>query len=143
MTRSHDRLTLIGHVHYGPTLKHMEDGTAFCNLGLVPNESFADASGETGDQAGTRNVEVSGELAKRCRDSLSEGSLVYVEGRVRTREWTADDGSRQRVRYLKAEDVKRLGGAPPKDVGKEKKRSDGREEAPSEAHFEPAKPLPF
>lgn len=88
-------------------------------------------------------MEASGEPARLCHDSLSEGSLVNVKGRVRTREWTADDGSRQRVTYLRAEEVKRLDDASPEDVSRRDERPGGREEPLGGTRFEPAESLPF
>lgn len=89
--RSVNKVILLGELSSKPTDTYTGSGNLVCNMSLVTTES-----NRKKEEIGTQhNLVVYGNLAKICRDSLNEGSLVYVEGKTLKRKNEMNGGSRE------------------------------------------------
>ena len=89
---SFNKITLLGHLGQDPELRYTPQGTAVCNFPMATNERRKDESGEMQDVATWFRVVVWGRHAETATQYLTKGRLVYIEGRLRTKEWTDRDG---------------------------------------------------
>ena len=95
MARSLNKVQLIGNLTRDPELRYTPNGTAVCSFGLATNRSWKTDSGEKHDEAEFHNIVSWNKLAELCSQFLVKGRKVYVEGRLATRTWTAQDGAQR------------------------------------------------
>lgn len=95
MARSLNKAQLIGNLTRDPELRYTPNGTAVCSFGLATNRSWKTDSGEKHDEAEFHNIVAWNKLAELCSQFLVKGRKVFVEGRLATRTWTAQDGAQR------------------------------------------------
>lgn len=93
MARSLNKVELIGNLTRDPELRYTPQGTAVCNFGLATNRQWTTDSGEKKEDVEFHRIVAWNKLAELCAQLLSKGRKVYVEGRLQTRRWSAQDGS--------------------------------------------------
>lgn len=91
--RSLNKVQLIGNLTRDPELRYTPQGTAVCTIGLATNRSWMTESGDKKEEAEFHRVVAWNKLAELCAQLLFKGRRVYVEGRLQTRQWTAQDGT--------------------------------------------------
>ena len=94
MSGSLNKVTLIGNLGAKPDIRFTKDGKPIANLSIATSESWLDKrSGERAQRTEWHRVVIFAEgLAKVAEKFLGKGSKVYVEGELRTRKWTDNDG---------------------------------------------------
>ena len=101
MARSLNRVQLIGNLTRDPELRYTPNGTAVCSFGLATNRSWKTDTGEKREEAEFHNIVSWNKLAELCSQFLVKGRKVFVEGRLQTRSWNAQDGTaRQRTEII-------------------------------------------
>lgn len=95
MARSLNKVQLIGNLTRDPELRYTPSGAAVVTFGVATNRSWKTESGEMKDEAEFHKIVAWNQLAEICSKMLHKGSRVYVEGRLQTRNWTAQDGSQK------------------------------------------------
>lgn len=95
MARSLNRVQLIGNLTRDPELRYTPTGTAVCSFGIATNRSWTTDSGEKRDEADFHRIVAWNKLAELCSQFLTKGKKVYVEGRLTTRNWNAQDGTQK------------------------------------------------
>lgn len=110
MARNINRVTVTGNLTADPELRHTGSGTAVCSLRIAVNDSYKDQSGQWVEKPNYFNVTVWGAQGESCKNYLSRGRPVAIDGRLSWREWEAKDGSgmRQSVEIV-ADQVQFLG----------------------------------
>lgn len=88
MMASVNKATLIGHIGQDPETRFMPDGTQVCRLNLATTEAWKDKSGEKQQRIEWHRLVLYRKLAEIAAQYLKKGSLLYVEGRIRTQKWT-------------------------------------------------------
>lgn len=89
-----NKVTLLGALGRDPEVRHAANGSAVANLSVATSETWNDKqSGERKEKTEWHRVVVFGKLAEIAEQYLSKGSQVYLEGKLQTRKWQADDGS--------------------------------------------------
>ncbi len=86
---------LIGNLTRDPELRYTPQGTAVCTIGLATNRQWVTESGEKKDEAEFHRLVAWAKLAEICSQLLTKGKKVYVEGRLQTRTWQAQDGAQR------------------------------------------------
>ena len=112
-----NRVTLIGHLGQDPELRHLPNsGQPVASFSIATDEAYTDKQGQRQERVDWHNVVVFGKAAESCKEYLKQGRQVYVEGRLRTREYEArnNGGKRQRTEII-AQRVQFLG-TPPADA---------------------------
>jgi single-strand DNA-binding protein len=95
MARSLNRAQLIGNLTRDPELRYTPNGTAVCSFGLATNRSWKTDTGEKREEAEFHNIVAWNKLAELCSQFLVKGRKVFVEGRLATRSWNAQDGTQK------------------------------------------------
>lgn len=95
MARSLNRVQLIGNLTRDPELRYTPNGTAVCSFGLATNRSWTTDTGEKHEETEFHKIVAWNKLAELCSQFLTKGRKVYVEGRLSTRSWTAQDGQQR------------------------------------------------
>ena len=108
-----NRAMVIGNLGSNPEFRHLPSGQPAVGFSVATDESFTDKEGQKQDRVQWHHIVAFGKLAEVCNEYLTKGRQVYVEGRLRTREFEAknDGGKRQRTEII-ASRVQFLG-APP------------------------------
>lgn len=84
---------LVGNLGSDPEVRYMQDGTAVCNLSVATTDKWKDkGSGELKERTEWHRVQVFGKVAEACGEYLRKGSAVYVQGQIRYRKHTGQDG---------------------------------------------------
>ncbi len=135
-----NRVILVGHLTRdaestsGPS-------TTLTRMRLATNTAWRDAEGNRQESAEFHNLVAFGKLGEICASYCLKGRRVYIEGRLRTREYDGSDGLRRTTTEIVAETVKLLQRAPGEPSnGLEAAALDAAEADRSEAHPVEAQP---
>jgi len=94
MSRGINKVLLIGNLGTDPEVRVLPSGDSVANLSLATSETWTDKpSGETRERTEWHRIVIFGRLAEIAGQYLHSGSRVYVEGKLRTRQYQAQDGS--------------------------------------------------
>ena len=88
MANSLNKVMLIGHLGDEVKMHYFEGGNCIGRFPIATNESFSNK--QTGEKVTTtewHNVVVRNKLAELCEKYLSKGDRVFVEGKIKTRQW--------------------------------------------------------
>lgn len=105
MAKSLNRVQLIGNLTRDPELRYTPNGTAVCSFGLATNRSWTTDNGEKHEEAEFHRIVAWNKLAELCSQFLVKGRKVYVEGRLSTRNWTAQDGTQRSTTEVVIDDM--------------------------------------
>jgi len=93
-----NKVTLIGHLGKDPDVRYLDKDRAVANVTLATNERYNDRNGNRVETTEWHNLEMWDGLAKIAEKYLKKGSLVYVEGKLKTEEWEKDGIKRYTTR---------------------------------------------
>src|ERR1700744_59103 len=93
--RGVNRVMLIGNLGKDPDLQHLEGNIAVAKFPLATTETYKDKNGALVSQTEWHTVVLWRGLAELAQKYLHKGSLVYIEGRIRTRNWEDKDKNRR------------------------------------------------
>jgi single-strand DNA-binding protein len=105
-----NKVILVGNLGKDPEVRYLEGGTAVANFTLATSESYKDKGGNRIEQTEWHNVVVWRGLAEIAEKYLRKGSMVYVEGKLRTRPWEDKDGVKRYTTEIIADNMTMLGG---------------------------------
>lgn len=105
MARSLNRVQLIGNLTRDPELRYTPSGTAVCTFGLATNRAWTTDNGEKHEEAEFHRVVAWNKLAELCSQFLTKGRKVFVEGRLSTRSWNAQDGTQKQTTEVVISDM--------------------------------------
>ena len=88
-------MMLIGNLGRDPDVQHLEGNIAVAKFPLATTETFKDRAGKLISQTEWHTVVLWRGLAELAQKYLHKGSLVYIEGRLRTRSWEDKDGNKK------------------------------------------------
>ena len=91
MSRSLNKVELIGNLTRDPELRFTPSGAAVCTFGLATNRQWNTETGEKKEEVEFHRIVAWNKLAELCGQLLAKGRKVYVEGRLQTRKWTGQD----------------------------------------------------
>lgn len=95
MSRSLNKATLIGNLTRDPELRFTPQGAAVCTFGVATNRQWTTESGEKKEDVEFHRIVAWNKLAELCAQLLAKGRKVYVEGRLQTKSWNAQDGAQR------------------------------------------------
>ena len=90
-----NKVMIIGNVGTDPEMRFTPNGTPVTSFRLATNRLFTTSDGERRKETEWFDVVTWRRQAESCNQFLSKGQRVYVEGRLRTRSWEAQDGRTQ------------------------------------------------
>lgn len=106
-----NKVILVGRLGRDPETRYTSSGQAVCNFTMATDESFKSRSGEKQQRTEWHRIVMWGKLAEIAQQYLKKGQLVYIEGRLQTRQWDDKrDGSKKTTTEIVANSMKMLGG---------------------------------
>ncbi|NIE67905.1 single-stranded DNA-binding protein [Burkholderia sp. Ax-1719] len=106
-----NKVILVGNLGAEPEVRYLPSGDAVANIRLATTDRYKDkASGEFKEMTEWHRVAFFGRLAEIVSQYLKKGSSVYIEGRIRTRKWQAQDGTDRYSTEIVADQMQMLGG---------------------------------
>jgi single-strand DNA-binding protein len=106
-----NKVILVGNLGADPEVRYLPSGDALANIRLATTDRYKDkTSGEMKEATEWHRVVFFGRLAEIVSEYLKKGSSVYLEGRIRTRKWQAQDGTDRYSTEIVAEQMQMLGG---------------------------------
>lgn len=93
--RGVNRVMLIGNLGKDPDVQHLEGNIAVAKFPLATTETYKDRGGKLVSQTEWHTVVLWRGLAELAQKYLHKGSLIYVEGRLRTRSWEDKEGNKK------------------------------------------------
>jgi len=104
-----NKVTLIGRLGADPEVRYMPSGGAVTNINLATSRRWKDRqSGERREETEWHRVAFFNRIAEVAGEYLRKGSLVYVEGRIRTRKWQDQSGQDRYTTEIIAEQMQML-----------------------------------
>jgi single-strand DNA-binding protein len=93
--RGVNRVMLIGNLGKDPDVQYLEGNIGVAKFSLATTETFKDRTGKLISQTEWHTVVLWRGLAELAQKYLHKGSLVYIEGRLRTRSWEDKEGNKK------------------------------------------------
>ncbi len=154
MAVSLNKVLLMGNLTRDPELRYLPSGQPVTTFTIAVNRNYVAQSGEKKEEVSFIRVVVWARRAEVCNEYLRKGSPVFVEGRLQSRSWEAQDGSKRSTLEVVAQNVQFLsrskgteGGAPDADDGvfeeSEAPSSSKGSAAVSNADLQPDDEIPF
>lgn len=113
-----NKVILVGNLGRDPEVRYSAEGSAICNISIATTSQWKDrTSGERREETEWHRVVFYNRLAEIAGEYLRKGRPVYVEGRLRTRKWTGQDGQERFTTEIIAEQMQMLGGRDGGDMG--------------------------
>ncbi|MDR2359644.1 MAG: single-stranded DNA-binding protein [Prevotellaceae bacterium] len=110
-----NKVMLIGNVGKDPDIRHLENDVAVVTLPIATTERFKDRSGTVKEQTEWHNVVFWRNLAEIVEKHVRKGSQVFIEGRLRTRNWEDQSGQKRYTTEIVADVMRLLGKRPEND----------------------------
>jgi len=105
-----NKVILVGNVGIDPEVRTIESGAKVARIRLATTERLFDRqANETREHTEWHTVTLWRGLADVVDRYVRKGSQLYIEGRLRTREWTDKDGNKRYTTEILADDMKLLG----------------------------------
>ena len=105
-----NKVILVGNVGIDPEVRSLENGTKVARVRLATTERIFDRqANETKEHTEWHTVTLWRGLADIVDRYVHKGSQIYVEGRLRTREWTDKDGNKRFTTEILADSMNLLG----------------------------------
>ncbi|WP_340199662.1 single-stranded DNA-binding protein [Ascidiimonas sp. W6] len=94
MSGTLNKVMLIGHLGDDVKMHYFEGGNSIGRFPLATNESYVNKqTGERVTNTEWHNIVVRNKAAEICEKYLNKGDKIYVEGRLKTRQWQGEDGN--------------------------------------------------
>lgn len=104
-----NKVTLIGRLGKDPVVKHFQNDNAIAEFSLATTESYKDKEGKWQEITDWHNIKVPNKfMAERAEKNLKKGSMVYIEGKIRTRSYDDKDGNKRYVTEVVVEQFRML-----------------------------------
>jgi single-strand DNA-binding protein len=104
-----NKVTLLGRLGKDPVIKHFSDNNAIAEFSLATTENYKDKEGKWVEVTDWHNIKLPSKwMAESAEKYLKKGSLVYIEGKIKTRSYDDKDGNKKYITEIVAEMLRRL-----------------------------------
>ena len=104
-----NKVTLLGRLGKDPVLKHFSENNVIAEFSLATTENYKDKEGKWVEVTDWHNVKLPFKwMAESAEKYLKKGSLVYIEGKIKTRSYDDKDGNKKYITEIVAENLRRL-----------------------------------
>lgn len=131
----YQKVTVVGYLGQDPQTRYLPDGTCVANFSVATSEKWKDkGSGETKERTEWFRCSAFDRLAEVVGEYLKKGSLVLVEGTIRTREWVDKEGIRRFTPELQVRELKMM---PRQDGASSRPQQEAKQETQKPRQREP------
>ena len=104
-----NKVILVGNLGQDPESRFTPQGTAVTNLSIATNESWKDQNGDIQERTEWHRVVMYGRMAETAVEYMKKGQMVYVEGRLNTREWEDQNQVKRKTTEIRCDNFTMLG----------------------------------
>jgi single-strand DNA-binding protein len=105
-----NKVILVGNLGKDPEVRYLEGGTAVANFPIATSETYKDRnSGERKTTTEWHNIVLWRGLAEIAEKYLKKGSQVYIEGKLKTRQWQDKEGNNRYTTEIVGDNLQMLG----------------------------------
>ena len=104
-----NKVILVGNLGQDPESRFTPQGTAVTNLSVATNESWKDQNGDIQERTEWHRVVMYGRMAETAVEYMKKGQMVYVEGRLNTREWEDQNQVKRKTTEIRCDNFTMLG----------------------------------
>jgi len=104
------KITIIGNLGRDPEMRYTPEGQAVVTFSVASSRKYKTAAGEQREETEWFNVSAWGKLGETCNQYLTKGKQVYVEGRLKTRTYQAQNGETRFSLDVTCQEIQFLGG---------------------------------
>ena len=115
MSRTLNKVMLIGNVGKDPELKHTPSGIPVVSFNLATTDSWKDRSGNLQEHTDWHTIVAWRGLAEICQKLVKKGARIYIEGKLQTRKIEDKNGNRKHIVEILADNMLLLDGKKNKD----------------------------
>jgi single-strand DNA-binding protein len=90
-----NKAIIYGNLTRDPELKSLPSGSQVCEFAVATNRVWKDKNGAKQESVDYHNIVIFGRQAEIVKQYLHKGSGVFLEGRIQTRSWDAQDGTKK------------------------------------------------
>lgn len=90
-----NKVFIIGNLTRDPELKALPTGTKVASISMATNRTWKDAQGQKKESVEYHNVVAFAKQAEVIAQYCKKGSSLYIEGRIQTRSWDGQDGTKK------------------------------------------------
>lgn len=105
-----NKVILVGRLGRDPETRYTGGGSAVANFSVATDETYKDRNGERQKRTEWHKIVVWGKQAEIAQQYLKKGSLVFIEGRIQSREWQDKEGQKRTSFEIVASNFRMLGG---------------------------------
>lgn len=105
MAKDFNQAIVMGNLTRDPEMRTTPSGQNVCSFSVATNRSWQDQSGERKDSVEYHDIVAWGKLAELVNNYMKKGRKVLVVGRLQTRSWEAQDGSKRQKTEIVANDI--------------------------------------
>jgi single-strand DNA-binding protein len=105
-----NKVILVGRLGRDPETRYTGGGQAVANFSVATDESYKDKNGERQKRTEWHKIVVWGKQAEIAQQYLKKGSLIFIEGRIQSREWQDKEGQKRTSFEIVATNFRMLGG---------------------------------
>jgi single-strand DNA-binding protein len=105
-----NKVILVGRLGRDPETRYTAGGQAVANFSVATDETYKDKAGERQKRTEWHKIVVWGKQAEIAQQYLKKGSLVFIEGRIQSREWQDKEGQKRTSFEIVANNFRMLGG---------------------------------
>jgi single-strand DNA-binding protein len=105
-----NKVILVGRLGRDPETRYTSGGQAVANFSVATDETYKDKSGERQKRTEWHKIVVWAKQAEIAQQYLKKGSLVFIEGRIQSREWQDKEGQKRTSYEIVATNFRMLGG---------------------------------
>lgn len=97
-----NRVMLLGNLGQDPEIRYTPAGMLIVNFSVATDEAYVDKDGKRQERTEWHRIVAVAKLALTCQEYLKRGRQVFVEGRLRTREWESNGSTSRRTEIVAA-----------------------------------------
>jgi single-strand DNA-binding protein len=105
-----NKVILVGRLGRDPETRYTGGGQAVANFSIATDETYKDRNGEKQKRTEWHKIVVWGKQAEIAQQYLKKGSLLFLEGRIQSREWQDKEGQKRTSFEIVANNFRMLGG---------------------------------
>jgi len=109
MSRGLNKVMIIGHLGRDPEMRYTPSGRPVTTFTVATSRSWNTSDGERHNETEWFNIVTWGNLAEICKQYLTKGQQVYIEGRLQTRKWEDNEGTKHTSVEIVANEMMILG----------------------------------
>jgi len=104
-----NKVILVGNLGKDPEVRHLENGAAVANFPIATSETYKDKNGDRQEITEWHNIVLWRGLAEIAEKYLKKGNQVYIEGKLKTRNWQDKEGNTRYTTEVIGDNMTMLG----------------------------------